>query len=130
MPPLLDNARKESPGRKRIIAVSAAGVFVVIIFIVWITTLPGRFAETSEPEQATKEQDPGFFESTKRKATLLFEGIEFPEFGDPIEYSRDNGEEKEAVSEEAKVGTSTEEVSFDDLVGDFLQEETATSSGE
>jgi|GEM_PF-5095106 len=103
---LIDKARAKNERDKKIIALTASGIIVAIIFVIWTSSLSSRLGASPTEEfvnQESKEtQKASAFNSAKRKAILLFgEGsplrdLELDMFSRPIEYNKEeNTTEKE-----------------------------------
>jgi hypothetical protein len=119
----IEKARQEAPTRKRSIALIISGTIVALIFIVWISTFSNRFEEAAEVSEE-KVYEPTFVEKIKRKTSLLFEGLEFPQIGSPVEYKQMEQPPKvPTIEEKTGIGTTTNEESFDDIVESMYEEE-------
>jgi len=123
----IEKARKETPERKRIIALVGAGLIVIVIFSIWISAFISRVSNERISEADVEEYKPTLLESIKRKTTLLLGDLEIPQIGSPVEYKQLEKEPVEPTLEEKTgIGTTTEEESFDDLIDELLEEKTET----
>ena len=119
---LIEKTRQEPKKRRQTVALVGAGLIVAIIFVIWISTFSSRLASNNAVEE--KVYKPTLVESVKRKAALLFSGLEFPQIGSPIEYKKATSsiEETEASRNNTELLMKTgikemaDEDSFDELV--------------
>ena len=99
----LEKARRKSERERRTIALSIAATIVLIIFVVWATSLTSRLGAISPQDEVVekieKSQGASVTDSIKRKANLLFgDGSPLKDvdlFSKPIEYEREEPEVKE-----------------------------------
>jgi len=98
----LERLREKSIGERRVIAFASAGIIVLIIFIVWVSTLASRLSvdEDIVSSESTAEES-SFIQGTKDGVQSIIDKTKdtsfFKEFGKPVEYKREQ-EEPESPS--------------------------------
>lgn len=93
---LLDELRKKTVQERKFVASVTAGVIAFIVFIIWASVFmnqlsSGNLIEEQEEETEVQESSGGIFDRMKAMLQDARESNPFTNFGDPVEYRREDG---------------------------------------